>query len=47
VVPAWLIAGVGSLDIVVTGGALKAEWTHEVNLLAAAVGGVSAIVFLC
>jgi tellurite resistance protein len=45
VVPAWLIAGVGSLDIVVTGGALKAEWTHEVNLLAAAVGGVSAIVF--
>jgi tellurite resistance protein len=45
VVPAWLIAGVGSLDIVVTGGALKAEWTHEINLLAAAVGGVSAIVF--
>lgn len=45
VVPAWLIAGVGSLDIVVTGGALAAEWTHEVNLLAAAVGGVSAIVF--
>jgi tellurite resistance protein len=45
VVPAWLIAGVGSLDIVVTGGALTAEWTHEVNLLAAAIGGVSAIVF--
>jgi tellurite resistance protein len=45
VVPAWLIAGVGSLDIVVTGGALTADWTHEVNLLAAAVGGVSAIVF--
>ena len=45
VVPAWLIAGVGSLDIVVTGGALKPEWTHEINLLAAAVGGVSAIVF--
>ena len=45
VVPAWLIAGVGSLDIVVTGGALKAGWTHEINLLAAAVGGVSAIVF--
>lgn len=44
-VPAWLIAGVGSLDIVVTGGALTAPWTHEVNLLAAAVGGVSAIVF--
>jgi tellurite resistance protein len=45
VVPAWLIAGVGSLDIVVTGGALTAEWTHEVNLLAAAIGGVSALVF--
>lgn len=45
VVPAWLIAGVGSLDVVVTGGALTAEWTHEINLLAAAVGGVSAIVF--
>jgi tellurite resistance protein len=45
VVPAWLIAGVGSLDIVVTGGGLTAGWTHEVNLLAAAVGGVSALVF--
>jgi tellurite resistance protein len=45
VVPAWLIAGVGSLDIVVTGGRLTAPWAHEVNLFAAAVGGVSAIVF--
>lgn len=45
VVPAWLIAGVGSLDIVVTGGALTADWAREVNLLAAAIGGVSAIVF--
>jgi tellurite resistance protein len=45
VVPAWLIAGVGTLDIVVTGGTLEPEWTHEVNLLAAAIGGVSAIVF--
>jgi tellurite resistance protein len=45
VVPAWLIAGVGSLDIVVTGAALSAQWTHEVNLFAAAIGGVSAIVF--
>lgn len=44
VVPAWLIAGVGSLDIVVTGGALPA-WTREINLLAAAIGGVSAVVF--
>lgn len=45
VAPAWLIAGVGSLDIVVTGSSLAAGWTHEINLLAAAVGGVSAIVF--
>jgi tellurite resistance protein len=45
VMPAWLIAGVGSLDIVVTGGALTAEWTHEVNLLAAGIGSVSALVF--
>jgi tellurite resistance protein len=45
VVPAWLIAGVGSLDIVVTGGALAAEWTYQVNLLAAAIGAVSAVVF--
>lgn len=44
VVPAWLIAGVGSLDIVVTSGALAPSWTQEVNLLAA-IGGVSAIVF--
>lgn len=45
VVPALLIAAVGSLDIVVTGAALPGAWTHEVNLLAAAIGGVSAIVF--
>lgn len=45
VAPAWLIGGVGSLDIVVTGGALTADWTHEVNLLAAAIGSVSALVF--
>jgi tellurite resistance protein len=45
VVPAWLIAGVGSLDIVVTGGSFASAWAHEINLLAAAVGSVSAIVF--
>jgi tellurite resistance protein len=44
-VPAWLIGGVGSLDIVVTGGAFTAEWAREINLFAASVGGVSAIVF--
>lgn len=45
VVPAWLIAGVGSLDIVVTGGGFASPWAHEVNLLAAAIGSVSAGVF--
>ena len=45
VVPAWLIAGVGSLDIVVTGGGFTSAWAHEINLLAAAIGSVSAIVF--
>lgn len=45
VVPAWLIAGVGSLDIVVTGGTQTAAWAHEVNLVAAAIGAVSALVF--
>ncbi|MES2149606.1 MAG: SLAC1 anion channel family protein [Pseudomonadota bacterium] len=45
VVPAWLIAGVGSLDIVVAGGGFTSAWAHEVNLLAAAIGSVSAVVF--
>lgn len=45
VVPAWLIMGVGSLDIVVTSAAFDAGWQREVNLLAAAIGSVSAIVF--
>lgn len=45
VVPAWLIAGVGSLDIVVTGGGFAPAWAHEINLLAAAIGSVSAVVF--
>lgn len=45
VMPVWLIAGVGSLDIVVTGGAFATPWAHEINLLAAAIGSVSAVVF--
>ncbi len=44
-VPAWLIGGVGSLDVVVTGGAFMTGWQYQVNLLAAAIGGVSAVVF--
>lgn len=45
VAPSWLIAGVGSLDIVVTGGQFTSGWAHEINLLAAGVGSVSAVVF--
>lgn len=44
-VPAWLIGGVGSLDVVVTGGPFMTGWQYQVNLLAAAIGGVSAVVF--
>ncbi|VVE42920.1 C4-dicarboxylate ABC transporter [Pandoraea capi] len=45
VAPAWLIAGVGSLDVVVAGGQFTSGWGRELNLFAAAVGGVSALVF--
>lgn len=41
VVPAWLIPGVASLDIAVTGGA----WGQQVNLLALGIGTAIAIVF--
>lgn len=41
VVPAWLIPGVASLDIAVTGGA----WGHEMNMLALGIGTAIAIVF--
>jgi tellurite resistance protein len=41
VVPAWLIPGVASLDIAVTGGA----WGHEINMLALGIGTAIAIVF--
>ena len=41
VVPAWLIPGVASLDIAVTGG----NWGHEVNMLALGIGTAIAIVF--
>jgi tellurite resistance protein len=43
-VPAWLIPGVATLDITVTGGAMPMAWAAEVNLLAAAVGAVLALV---
>jgi tellurite resistance protein len=43
-VPAWLIPGVATLDIPVTGGAMPMAWAAEVNLLAAAIGAVLALV---
>lgn len=43
-VPAWLIPGVASLDIVVTGAALPMDWAREINLLSAAIGSVLAVV---
>ena len=45
-VPAWLIPGVATLDIAVTGGRMPMAWAGEVNLLAAAVGAVLALVLL-
>lgn len=44
-VPAWLIPGVATLDIAVSGGSLPMAWAHEVNLFAASAGTVIAIVF--
>jgi tellurite resistance protein len=43
-VPAWLIPGVATLDIAVTGAHMPMAWAAELNLLAAAVGGVLALV---
>jgi tellurite resistance protein len=44
-VPAWLIPGVATLDIAVAGSTMPMEWAHEVNLFAAGVGAVAALVF--
>lgn len=44
-VPAWLIPGVATLDIAVTGATMPMAWAHEANLLAAAIGSVLAVVF--
>ncbi len=43
--PAWLIPGVGTLDITVAGGALPMPWAREINLFALAVGTMVALVF--
>lgn len=43
-VPAWLIPGVASLDIVVAGATLPLPWAPELNLFAGSIGGVLAVV---
>ncbi|MGL2965297.1 SLAC1 anion channel family protein [Flavobacterium sp. XGLA_31] len=43
--PAWLIPGVGALDIAVTGGGIPFEWAKEINLLSFAMGIILALVF--
>jgi len=42
--PAWLIPGVATLDIAVTGGHMPMTWAPELNLFAGAVGAVMALV---
>lgn len=44
-VPATLVPVVGTLDIPVAGGTMPFSWTHEINLLSLAVGGIVAVVF--
>lgn len=43
-VPAWLIPGVATLDIAVTGGRMPMAWAAELSLVAGAVGAVLALV---
>ena len=43
-VPAWLIPGVATLDIPVTGAHMPMAWAPEVNLMAVATGTVLAVV---
>ncbi|MDM3886831.1 SLAC1 anion channel family protein [Pseudomonas sp. BCRC 81390] len=44
-VPVWLIPGVATLDIAVTGAHMPMVWAAEFNLFALAVGAVLALVF--
>ena len=46
VVPAWIVPGVATLDIPVTGQHMPMAWASEVNLLACAIGAVMALVIL-
>ena len=43
--PAWLIPGVATLDIVVAGGGAPQAWARELNLFSLAVGTMVALVF--
>lgn len=44
-VPVWLIPGVATLDIAVTGATMPMAWAHEANLLAVAIGSVLAVAY--
>lgn len=43
-VPAWLVPGVATLDIPVTGAQMPMAWANELNLFAGAIGAVLAVV---
>ncbi len=43
--PVWLIPGVAALDIANAGSAMPFTWAPELNLFAAAIGSVLAVVF--
>lgn len=44
-VPAWLIPGVATLDIAVTGAQMPMAWAAELNLFSMAVGAALALIF--
>ncbi|MFC4863479.1 SLAC1 anion channel family protein [Pseudomonas sp. MAHUQ-62] len=44
-VPAWLIPGVATLDVAVTGGHMPMAWAAELNLFAMAIGAALALIF--
>ncbi len=44
-IPAWLIPGVGTLDVCVVGGTMPFAWAREVNQFCFAIGSLLALVF--
>lgn len=44
--PAWIIPGVGVLDIPVTSADIPFPWVHQVNILSFAIGAVLALILL-